>query len=625
MSAFSVQPPFFVFADVDGEPLKNGYIYIGEPNLNAETNEKAAYWDKELTIPAAQPIRTIGGYPSRSGTPGNLYVDGDYSITVRNKNQTLVHSALTHPQSASAEFIQADDGAGGTLWTTVQGFINKIISDVGSSVIGFILTAANAVRRSVLDKLHDTISVKDFGAVGDGVTDDGVALNNAITFAANNNYSLHWPCGEYYTSIPLDIPEVSGGFWSENGLNNIGGSRNGTIVITDQDIVVFDLADFTNFRHMTVRQTGTVGTGKAFFSDNQVRFCTWEDVNVIQFKYSYLLRFTLWMGWRDVYSVNSTCGFRLSRNDDQENQTNPSAINSWNQGDGWFNNQLTFDNVLCNGGEVGIWGSMMGATINNVTCQNQETDGTTNDVLPVGEKGVGMWLEGGGTATDTFNNVIINYYVEDTLQPLIIKEHDSCVVIGWFTQGEAGGVSLLDIDGSSITISGQTGQAPGFVNRIKGVDSIVCSHGELVAPSTTDDLTNTLYSPTGVFPVVTKTATVTATPETSGTVDLSGAEDQIGWIRDGNTVFFSGRIDPSAVSSPVGTYLTIGGLPFQAANLNERAGNSTISVMLFSTGAQTVVPAIILENMDSFRIYMDVSTIVITDSFYVSGFYFVSD
>ena len=40
----------------------------------------------------------------------------------------------------------------------------------------FIASGTGAVARTVQDKGRETVSVKDFGAVGDGVTDDTAAI-----------------------------------------------------------------------------------------------------------------------------------------------------------------------------------------------------------------------------------------------------------------------------------------------------------------------------------------------------------------------------------------------------------------------------------------------------------------
>jgi len=82
MSTIEVQPPYPAFAGTDGQPLENGYIWIGTVNLSPQVNPIAVYWDAAQTIAAPQPIRTLNGYPSRNGTPARFYVASDYSIQV---------------------------------------------------------------------------------------------------------------------------------------------------------------------------------------------------------------------------------------------------------------------------------------------------------------------------------------------------------------------------------------------------------------------------------------------------------------------------------------------------------------------------------------------------------------
>lgn len=57
-----------------------------------------------------------------------------------------------------------------------------------------------ATPRSVQAKLRDVVSVKDFGAVGDGVTNDSSAINAAYTYAeAAGGSEVYWPPGTYFT------------------------------------------------------------------------------------------------------------------------------------------------------------------------------------------------------------------------------------------------------------------------------------------------------------------------------------------------------------------------------------------------------------------------------------------
>jgi len=94
MSALSIQPPYPAFAGTDGLPLENGYIWIGTVNLNPQVNPISVYWDAALTIPTAQPIRTLNGYPMYQGTPARFYAASDYSILVQNSKGSLVYSSL---------------------------------------------------------------------------------------------------------------------------------------------------------------------------------------------------------------------------------------------------------------------------------------------------------------------------------------------------------------------------------------------------------------------------------------------------------------------------------------------------------------------------------------------------
>ena len=94
MTTLSIQPPFPLISDIDGQPLEDGYIWIGVANLPPIGNPIAVYWDAALTQPAALPVRTRGGYPVNAGTPARLYVGSDYSILVQNKNGSQIYVSL---------------------------------------------------------------------------------------------------------------------------------------------------------------------------------------------------------------------------------------------------------------------------------------------------------------------------------------------------------------------------------------------------------------------------------------------------------------------------------------------------------------------------------------------------
>ena len=65
----------------------------------------------------------------------------------------------------------------------------------------FLQAGAGAVTRTVQSKLRDSVNVKDFGAVGNGVTDDTVAIQAALNATRN----LYFPDGTYIVSATLTM------------------------------------------------------------------------------------------------------------------------------------------------------------------------------------------------------------------------------------------------------------------------------------------------------------------------------------------------------------------------------------------------------------------------------------
>lgn len=74
-----------------------------------------------------------------------------------------------------------------------------------SEQVTFLQTGTGATARTVDAKLKDTVSVKDFGAVGDGVTDDTAAIQAAMDYVGSvtTRLELFIPNGTYIISSPL--------------------------------------------------------------------------------------------------------------------------------------------------------------------------------------------------------------------------------------------------------------------------------------------------------------------------------------------------------------------------------------------------------------------------------------
>ena len=143
-----VRTPFESFRDTDGTPLDGGYVYIGVENQEPITHPALVFWDADLTIAAAQPIRTLGGYPVRAGAPAQVYVAGNYSITVKNSRGELVATLLS---SGTLEALLAAVGGAGLVGydedeVYPDGTVGHAISSIPSAYVTYAADQAQTYR-----------------------------------------------------------------------------------------------------------------------------------------------------------------------------------------------------------------------------------------------------------------------------------------------------------------------------------------------------------------------------------------------------------------------------------------------------------------------------------------------
>lgn len=160
--------PLTQFFDLDGSPLDGGYIWVGPANLNPETTSVPAYWDPDGQIPAAQPIRTLNGYTVRNGQVAMLYIDGSFSLTVRNRRRLLVaYLPITTGATTSVDFAQ--------FRSDFNGYKADVAGEGGSQLVGYqrmqdgTQVPVDGTELLPLQlKMKDVpISLQEFGAVGD--------------------------------------------------------------------------------------------------------------------------------------------------------------------------------------------------------------------------------------------------------------------------------------------------------------------------------------------------------------------------------------------------------------------------------------------------------------------------
>jgi hypothetical protein len=88
----------------------------------------------------------------------------------------------------------------GYLTVTINAIeLDDLMAPSGSNSVGYLPAGTGAVATTVQTKLRESLSVKDFGAVGDGVTDDTAAIQQAFTSAAafTPKKTVYFPAGTY--------------------------------------------------------------------------------------------------------------------------------------------------------------------------------------------------------------------------------------------------------------------------------------------------------------------------------------------------------------------------------------------------------------------------------------------
>jgi len=204
--AVKITQKYELFKDVDGDPLENGYVYIGTTGLNPEVSPITVYFDEELTLPASQPLRTSGGYIQNAGTPTNIYTNSDYSITVRNKNETLIYTSLSNNAEVGltssvdtiGDLIGLDE-ATTTEELEVYGYHEKGDNSGGLFIWDSTASKADANGGTIVDptvslanqgtgvgtgcwirQYSGAVNVKWFGAKGDELNDDTASIQKTL-------------------------------------------------------------------------------------------------------------------------------------------------------------------------------------------------------------------------------------------------------------------------------------------------------------------------------------------------------------------------------------------------------------------------------------------------------------
>lgn len=239
-------------------------------------------------------------------------------------------------------------------------------------------------------KLSETVSVKDFGAVGDGVTDDTTAIQAAIT-AAGYGGTVYFPKGVYKVTSTINLPAVAG---SQSGVTLVGEGPSTIIKLGVSGLTNLFYVTGTNttFQSLTLDTTSFSTTNGIHINylENAGTGCNVNNCTIIGFISGILSK-----GLNHVYENN----FFLN---------NTTHINS---ADDCRNSSMSKNHML--GGSTGI-------KLYQTTTQAEGVRISDNTILVTGGNGAGIDIQAGleivmyGNIIDQIGANSVGIYIHPT-------------------------------------------------------------------------------------------------------------------------------------------------------------------------------------------------------------------
>jgi hypothetical protein len=190
-----------LFAGVGAQFFDNAGNVLTGGKLNTyqagTTTPLATYTTSAGNVAHTNPI--ILDASGRVPSGGEIWLTADtlYKFVLTDSNNVLIATydnvnGANDGSAIFADFANTTDNAKG----------DALVGFKQSNSSGF---AANAVARTVNTKFQDFVSVQDFGAVGNGVTDDTVAVQNFFDYIQANNVGTAYCDGVFAISAGVSF------------------------------------------------------------------------------------------------------------------------------------------------------------------------------------------------------------------------------------------------------------------------------------------------------------------------------------------------------------------------------------------------------------------------------------
>ena len=206
-----------------------------------------------------------------------------------NNIEVVISITITNVTTDASLVSYYPDGEGVTA-STVQDQLRELESSAGSNAVGFIQAGTGAVARTMQGKAREWVTPEDFGAVGDGVADDTVAVQAALNAVPAGGILRINRLYKIATTITITKPvRIMGGTYG------YGSQRAGFINETDTALKMFSvLAHYVSFEKVLLVGAGKTGTSIAIEVGDGVsnydKFAFKDDAAIISFRTGIVLK-----------------------------------------------------------------------------------------------------------------------------------------------------------------------------------------------------------------------------------------------------------------------------------------------------------------------------------------------
>lgn len=213
--------PKLQFFGADGTPLVGGKLYTYAAGTSTPL---VTYTDSTGTAANTNPIIL-----DSRGEAGVWLSSAEYKIVLKTSTDSLIWTV---------DNVSSTQGLVDAVQANLTAYEASVAASTGSSLVGFLQSGTGATARTAQAKLRDFVNVADFGAVGNGSTDDTNAIQKAINAVSTYGGVVYFNPGKYLITQTL----ISNASVLLNGQNrgDISSNTNGSGATAAKPIIIWN-------------------------------------------------------------------------------------------------------------------------------------------------------------------------------------------------------------------------------------------------------------------------------------------------------------------------------------------------------------------------------------------------